>query len=275
MNLDNQVAVLTGAASGIGRALAEQLAGKGCHLALVDRDEVGLRETLARLPRTGRHVSLHVLDLAQRDAVRTLPEQVLQEHPTVHLVINNAGVAVGGSFDRVSEEDFDWLMAINFQAVVDITRGFLPVLQRNGARGKFVNVSSLYGLVSPPGQAAYSASKFAVRGFSNSLRHELRGSSVDMMVVHPGGIATSIATNAKAPKDIDPAEVERQRKEMNRLLRMPPSKAAGIILNGIEKDRARVIVGMDALILSIIERLVPVNYWGIVERLMNQRGRAR
>lgn len=275
MNLDNQVAVLTGAASGIGRALAEQLAGKGCHLALVDRDEAGLRETLARLPRTGRHVSLHVLDLAQRDAVRTLPEQVLQEHPTVHLVINNAGVAVGGSFDRVSEEDFDWLMAINFQAVVDITRGFLPVLQRNGARGKFVNVSSLYGLVSPPGQAAYSASKFAVRGFSNSLRHELRGSSVDMMVVHPGGIATSIATNAKAPKDIDPAEVERQRKEMNRLLRMPPSKAAGIILNGIEKDRARVIVGMDALILSIIERLVPVNYWGIVERLMNQRGRAR
>ncbi|MDH1012779.1 SDR family NAD(P)-dependent oxidoreductase [Pseudomonas nicosulfuronedens] len=275
MNLDNQVAVLTGAASGIGRALAEQLAGKGCHLALVDRDEAGLRETLARLPRTGRHVSLHVLDLAQRDAVRTLPEQVLQEHPTVHLVINNAGVAVGGSFDRVSEEDFDWLMAINFQAVVDITRGFLPVLQRNGARGKFVNVSSLYGLVSPPGQAAYSASKFAVRGFSNSLRHELRGSSVDMMVVHPGGIATSIATNAKAPKDIDPAEVERQRKEMNRLLRMPPSKAAGIILNGIEKDRARVIVGIDALILSIIERLVPVNYWGIVERLMNQRGRAR
>ncbi|WP_440465865.1 SDR family NAD(P)-dependent oxidoreductase [Pseudomonas sp. YH-1] len=275
MNLDNQVAVLTGAASGIGRALAQQLAGKGCHLALVDRDEAGLRETLARLPRTDRHISLHVLDLAQRDAVRTLPEQVLQEHPTVHLVINNAGVAVGGSFDRVSEEDFDWLMAINFQAVVDITRGFLPVLQRNGARGKFVNVSSLYGLVSPPGQAAYSASKFAVRGFSNSLRHELRGSSVDMMVVHPGGIATSIATNAKAPKDIDPAEVERQRKEMNRLLRMPPSKAAGIILNGIEKDRARVIVGMDALILSIIERLVPVNYWGIVERLMNQRGRAR
>lgn len=275
MKLDNQVAVLTGAASGIGRALAEQLAGKGCHLALVDRDETGLRETLTRLPRTGRHISLHVLDLAQRDAVRALPEQVLQEHPTVHLVINNAGVAVGGSFDRVSEEDFDWLMAINFHAVVDITRGFLPVLQRNGAPGKFVNVSSLYGLVSPPGQAAYSASKFAVRGFSNSLRHELRGSNVDMMVVHPGGIATSIATNAKAPKDIDPAEVERQRKEMNRLLRMPPSRAAGIILHGIEKDRARVIVGMDALLLSIIERLVPVNYWSIVERLMNQRGRAR
>jgi short-subunit dehydrogenase len=275
MKLDNQVAVLTGAASGIGRALAEHLAGKGCHLALVDRDEAGLRETLARLPRTGRHVSLHVLDLAQRDAVRQLPEQVLQEHPTVHLVINNAGVAVGGSFDRVSEEDFDWLMAINFQAVVDITRGFLPVLQRNGAPGKIVNVSSLYGLVSPPGQAAYSASKFAVRGFSNSLRHELRGSNVDMMVVHPGGIATSIATNAKAPKDIDPVEVERQRKEMNRLLRMPPSKAAGIILKGIENDRARVIVGMDALILSIIERLVPVNYWGIIERLMNQRSRAR
>lgn len=275
MKLDNQVAVLTGAASGIGRALAEHLAGKGCHLALVDRDEAGLRETLARLPRTGRHVSLHVLDLAQRDAVRQLPEQVLQEHSTVHLVINNAGVAVGGSFDRVSEEDFDWLMAINFQAVVDITRGFLPVLQRNGAPGKIVNVSSLYGLVSPPGQAAYSASKFAVRGFSNSLRHELRGSNVDMMVVHPGGIATSIATNAKAPKDIDPVEVERQRKEMNRLLRMPPSKAAGIILKGIENDRARVIVGMDALILSIIERLVPVNYWGIIERLMNQRSRAR
>lgn len=275
MKLDNQVAVLTGAASGIGRALAEQLAGKGCHLALVDRDEAGLRETLARLPRNGRHVSLHVVDLAERDAVRKLPEQVLQAHQTVHLVINNAGVAIGGSFDRVSEEDFDWLMAINFQAVVDITRGFLPVLHRNGVPGKIVNVSSLYGLVSPPGQAAYSASKFAVRGFSNALRHELRGSNVDMMVVHPGGIATAIATNAKAPKDIDPSEIERQRKEMNRLLRMPATKAAGIILKGIENDRARVIVGMDALILSIIERLVPVNYWGIVEWMMNRQSSAR
>lgn len=273
MKLKHQTVVLTGAASGIGRALAEQLAQLGCNLALIDCDDSGLRETLARLPQRAGKVSLHIADLADREAVLALPHAVLQEHPTAHMLINNAGVAIGGSFEQVSVEDFDWLMRINFQAVVDLTRGFLPVLRGNSAPGKIVNLSSLYGLIAPPGQSAYSASKFAVRGFSNALRHELRGSHVSLLVVHPGGIATSIASNAKAPKDIDPVEVERHRREMNSLLRMPPAKAASIIIQAIEKDRGRVIVGLDALMVSIIERLMPVSYWSLIESLLNRGGK--
>lgn len=268
MKLDNQVAVLTGAASGIGRALAALLAERGCDLALVDRDEAGLRETLALLPQGRRTYSTHVVDLVDRQAIGDLPREVLNTHKTVHLLINNAGVALGGTFEQVSEDDFDWVMDINFRAVVDSTRAFLPVLRGNQSPGRIVNLSSLFGLVSPPGQAAYSASKFAVRGFSNSLRHELANSPIGVTVVHPGGIATSIATNAKVPQGADPAEVERHKKQMNKVLKMSAHKAAQIIVRGIEGDKGRVIVGNDALILSILERLMPVGYWRVVERLM-------
>ncbi len=273
MKLDNQVAVLTGAASGIGRALATLLAERGCHLALVDRDDAGLRETLALLPQRGKTFSTHVVDLADRQAIRALPGEVLKTHKTVHLLINNAGVALGGTFEQVTEEDFDWIMDINFRAVVDSTRAFLPILRGNGAPGRIVNLSSLFGLVSPPGQAAYSASKFAVRGFSNSLRHELASTAIGVTVVHPGGIATSIADNARAPKGADALEVARHKKEMNKVLKMPATKAAQIIVQGIEGDKARVIVGTDALILSILERLMPVSHWGVVERLMKRSQR--
>jgi short-subunit dehydrogenase len=273
MNIENQVAVLTGAASGIGRALAIALAERGCHLALVDRDEAGLRETLAQLPQRGRTFSIHVVDLVDRQAIRDLPGEVLKAHATVHLLINNAGVAAGGTFEQVTEEVFDWVMNINFRAVVDSTRAFLPILRGNGAPCRIVNISSLFGLVSPPGQAAYSASKFAVRGFSNSLRHELANTQIGVTVVHPGGIATSIATNARAPEGIDPAEVARQKKAANKILRMPPEKAAQIIVRGIEGDKGRVIVGNDALLLALIERLLPVSYWSVIERLMPARPR--
>jgi short-subunit dehydrogenase len=270
MKLENQVAVLTGAASGIGRALATLLAERGCHLALVDRDEAGLRETLALLPHRGKTFSTHVVDLVDRQAIRDLPSEVLKTHKTVHLLINNAGVALGGTFEQVTEEDFDWVMNINFRAVVDSTRAFLPILRGNGAPGRIVNLSSLFGLVSPPGQAAYSASKFAVRGFSNSLRHELANTPIGVTVVHPGGIATSIANNAKAPQGIDAQEVERHKKEMNKVLKMPAQKAAQIIVRAIEGDKGRVIVGTDALVLSLIERVMPVGYWAVVERLMGK-----
>lgn len=273
MKIDNQVAVVTGAASGIGRALATLLAKRGCHLALVDRDEGGLLETLAVLPPSGKTFSIHVVDLEDRQAIRDLPGEVLKAHKTVHLLINNAGVAMGGSFEQVTEADFDWVMNINFRAVVDSTRAFLPVLRGNTTPCRIVNVSSLYGLVSPPGQSAYSASKFAVRGFSNSLRHELLRTHIGVTVVHPGGIATSIAKNAKSAQGLDPAEVARHKKEINKLLKMPAQKAAQIIVRGIEGNKGRVIVGNDALFLSIIERLMPVNYWPLVERLV--RGRQR
>ncbi|WP_414828894.1 SDR family NAD(P)-dependent oxidoreductase [Alteromonas sp. H39] len=267
MQLDNQTVVLTGAASGIGRALALLLAKQGCHLALIDCNENGLNDTLASLPKLGRRHSLHVADLADRDAVEALPDKVTGEHGTVNMLINNAGVAIGGSFEQASADDFDWLMQINFHAVVSLCRGFLPLLKSSASPAKIVNVSSLYGLIAPPHQSAYSASKFAVRGFSNALRHELSGSNVSLLVVHPGGVATDIANSAKAPEGISPEEVRLHKKQMNKLLRMPPEKAAETIIKAIRSDKHRVIVGLDAKIVSVIERLMPVNYWRVIEKL--------
>ena len=192
MLLNDKTAVITGAASGIGRSLALQLAAKGCHLALVDRDESGLDDIKRQLPAGNTIISTHVADLSNRQETLSLGPNITKVHKDVHLLINNAGVALGGNFEEVSSDDFDWLMQINFHAVVNLTRLFLPLMRAHGNAAKIVNISSLYGLISPPGQSAYCASKFAVRGFSNALSHELRDTNVSMLVVHPGGIATSI-----------------------------------------------------------------------------------
>ena len=189
---------------------------------------------------------------------------------TPAVLINNAGVALGGNFDEVSTENFDWLMGINFDGVVCMSRAFLPLLKQRPA-ARIVNISSLFGFVTPAGQTAYCASKFAVRGFSNALRLELHGGPVGVTVVHPGGVATAIATSARAPDGGDPAEHARKLKQAEKLLRMPPSRAAQIILQGIEKDKPRVIVGNDARILSWLERLMPVNYWRLLPGLATQK----
>ena len=266
MQIKNCVAVLTGAGGGIGRALAVSLAEQGCHLALADINPASLAETADKARAQGVHVSEHPLDVSRRDAIAALPEAVMAEHGRVDLLINNAGVALGGNFDQVTTENFDWLMAINFDAVVCMTRAFLPLLrQRDVAR--IVNVSSLFGLITPAGQTAYCASKFAVRGFSNALRLELQGTPVGVTVVHPGGIATGIATSARLPEGTPDAEREREMARARKLLRMPPVRAAEIILNGIRKDKARVLVGNDARILSWLERLLPVNYWRLLPGL--------
>src|SRR5271163_1130457 len=184
MKLENRTAVITGAASGIGRGIAVALARRGCNLALADVNDAGLSET-ARLaqsshsdptshtaPRSVPRISQHHLDVADRRAVAAFPQAVIAAHPGVDILVNNAGVAIGGTFEAVSEEDFEWLFEINFWGVVRMTRAFLPLLrQSNDAR--VVNLSSIYGVISPPGETSYSASKFAVRGFSNSLQHEL------------------------------------------------------------------------------------------------------
>jgi short-subunit dehydrogenase len=183
----------------------------------------------------------------------------------VDVLINNAGIAVGGTFEQVCEAHFDRVMAINFDSVVSMSRAFLPLLKQQ-PEAQLVNVSSLFGLVSPPGQTAYCASKFAVRGFSNSLRHELAGSSVGVTVVHPGGVSTGIARNALGA-EIGNAERERHVVQMEKKLRMPPQRAAEIIVNGIEKRKARVLVGNDARILSWLERLMPVSYWAVLTKL--------
>src|SRR5215218_2619332 len=257
MKLVNRTAVVTGAAGGIGRAISLSLARRGCHLALADVNETGLAQTAQMAAAIGVRVTCHLLDVAGRAAVAALPEAVTALHPSVDLLINNAGVALGGTFEEVSEEDFEWLFAINFWGVVRMTRAFLPVLKASDD-ARIVNVSSVYGLVAPAGQTAYAASKFAVRGFSAALGHELRETTIGVTVVHPGGVATSIADNARMPKDKPEDEVAQGREEMNRVLKLPPETAAEIIVGGIERRQARVLVGSDARMISVIERMAPV-----------------
>jgi NAD(P)-dependent dehydrogenase (short-subunit alcohol dehydrogenase family) len=263
MKLNDRVAVLTGAGSGIGRALALSLARRGCHLAMADIDEHGLSETARMAGKLGVRTSQHVLDVASRSAVAALPHAVVQAHDHVDLIINNAGVALGGNFEEVSEADFDWVMAVNFEGVVRMTRAFLPML-RERQQARIVNISSLFGLIAPPGHAAYCASKFAVRGFSNALRHELARTKVGITLVHPGGVATSIARNARTPDNLPEEEVRQGRADFEKLLRMPPQKAAEIIVRAVEIDRERVLVGRDAVISSWLERLMPTSYWRLI-----------
>ena len=279
MKLENRTAVITGAASGIGRGIAVSLARRGCHLALADLNNAGLAETarmaqLARMdpmnqapPQSTLRISQHHLDVADRGAVAAFPEAVLAAHPGVDILVNNAGVAVGGTFEAVSEEDFEWLFEINFWGLVRMTRAFLPLLRKSDD-ARVVNLSSIYGIISPPAETAYSASKFAVRGFSHSLRHELANSNIGVTVVHPGGVATSIADNARVPKDMPPAEVARRRALAKKALTMPPATAGEIIVQGIERRSARVLVGNDAKFLALLERLVPVSYWKIFVRFI-------
>jgi NAD(P)-dependent dehydrogenase (short-subunit alcohol dehydrogenase family) len=263
MNLKGRVAVITGAGGGIGRATALSLARRGCHLALCDIDEFGLTQTQAQVLAAGTRASAHALDVASREAVSALPAAVMKVHGRADLLINNAGVALAGSFDQVSEADFDWLMEINFHAVVRMTRAFLPLLKASDD-ARIVNLSSVFGLIAPPGQCAYSASKFAVRGFSNALRHELAGSQVNVSVVHPGGVATAITRNARVSVKLSAEERGRRMDQADKLLRLPPEEAGEAIVRGVVKRRARILIGRDAVIISLLERLLPVSYWRVL-----------
>ena len=263
MRLSGRTAVITGAASGIGRGISIALANRGCHLVLADINEKGLAETATMVARPGIRVTTHKLDVSDRDQVREFPSRVLKQHPGVDLLVNNAGVAVGGQFEDVSEEDFEWLFEVNFFGVVRMTRAFLPVLRKSDD-ARVVNISSVFGLVAPAGQVAYASSKFAVRGFSEGLRHELEGSTVAVSVVHPGGVATSISLNARIPAGVPEEEADRRRKAGNKYLRMPLEQAGEIIVRGIEQRRKRILVGYDAVGLSILSRVAPVSYWKIL-----------
>jgi NAD(P)-dependent dehydrogenase (short-subunit alcohol dehydrogenase family) len=272
MQLANRTAVVTGAASGIGRAIAISLAKRGCHLAICDVNDAGLTSTSASINTPSwsgapLRVTKHHLDVSDRNAVHALPSEVLAHHPSVDILVNNAGVALGGTFDQVSEEDFDWLLSINLFGVVRMTRAFLPLLHKSDD-ARLVNISSIFGVVTPPGQTAYCASKFAVRGFSNSLRMELRKSRIGVSVVHPGGINTNIARASRAPKDLTADEVARAKAYAQKALVMPPERAGEIIVQGIERREERIFVGKDAKALAVIERLAPVKNWSIVERVL-------
>jgi NAD(P)-dependent dehydrogenase (short-subunit alcohol dehydrogenase family) len=268
--LKDRTAVITGAAGGIGRAIAVSLARRGCHLALADIDDAALAHTAAEigslrvLPQSETphaiRISRHHLDVSDRAAVAALPAQVMDAHGGADILVNNAGVALGGTFSEVAESDFSWLFGINFWGVVQMTRAFLPLLQQC-EEARLVNMSSLFGLIAPPGQTAYCASKFAVRGFSESLRHELAGTNIGVTVVHPGGVATSIAKNARLPDGMSEEEAARRRKYFESVLTMPPETAGETIVRGVERRKPRIVVGRDAQFAALVERLMPVTYW--------------
>ncbi len=269
LKLRGRTAVVTGAAGGIGRAIAVSLARRGCHLALADIDGAALAHTAAEIrgnqAQDKIRISRHHLDVADRGAVAALPAQVIAEHGGVDVLVNNAGVATGGTFIEVAESDFDWLFGINFWGVVQMTRAFLPLLLKSDD-ARLVNMSSLFGLIAPPGQTAYCASKFAVRGFSESLRHELAGTRVGVTVVHPGGVATSIAKNARLPSSVSEEEVAKQRKFFDSVLTMPPEIAGEIVVRGVENRKPRILVGRVAKYAALVERLMPVTYWNWLGR---------
>lgn len=263
LKLQGRTAVVTGAAGGIGRGIALALARRGCHLALVDIDDAALARTAAEIGAQGAQVSRHHLDVADRTAVAEFPDRVMAEHSSVDILVNNAGVALAGTFEQVDEADFEWLININFWGVVRMTRAFLPLLHQSG-EARIVNLSSIFGMIAPPGNTAYCASKFAVRGFSESLRNELRKTRIGVTVVHPGGIATSIVRSARLPKSNSPDEDEAKRKSFKSFLTMQPETAGEIIVNGVENRKARVLVGSDAKRIALIERLLPVSYWNLL-----------
>ena len=269
LKLKGRTAVVTGAAGGIGRGIAVSLARRGCHLALADIDDAALAQTAAEI-RGNRaqddiRISQHHLDVSDRVAVSAFPTQVMADHGGVDVLVNNAGVALGGTFLAVAESDFDWLFGINFWGVVQMTRAFLPLLQKS-EEARLINISSLFGLIAPPGQTAYCASKFAVRGFSEALRHELAGTRVGVTVVHPGGVATSIAKNARLPSSLSEEEVAKRRKFFDSVLTMPPEIAGEIIVRGVENRKPRILVGRDAKYAALVERLMPVTYWNWLGR---------
>lgn len=263
------VAVITGAAGGIGAALAQALAARGCDLALADMNAAGLAATAERAAAQGVRVSRHVLDVADADAVAALPQAVLAGHGRVNILVNNAGVALGGRFEQVALSDIEWLFSVNFWGVVRMTHAFLPLLRREPA-AQLVNLSSAFGLIAPPGQVAYAASKFAVRGFSEALRHELAGSPVGVTVVHPGGVRTGIAVNARRA-GMSNAEVAADAKRWEHLLRLDPAEAAARIAQGIERREQRVLIGRDARQIALVARLFPVNYWPVLLRLAGRK----
>ena len=206
-----------------------------------------------------------VVDLSDDAATDAAAAALAAAHPETTLLVNNAGVALGGRFDQVTLEEFDWVMAVNFRAVVRLTHAFLPVLKAHpGAH--LVNVSSVFGIFAPAGQAAYSASKFAVRGFTEAVRHELAEDGVGVTVVHPGGIRTRIAETARIGSGVSVEEYEQGRKQFAKLLRMPPEDAAAQIVAAIEKRRPRLLIGWSAKLPDVLVRLRPGSYWSLIAR---------
>jgi short-subunit dehydrogenase len=266
-------AAVTGAANGIGRALALELAASGCDLALADRDEAGLQAVAAEIGKARtRKVTVHRVDVAEPDQIEAFAQAAVAAHPRLNILINNAGVALLGQFDEIDQAQMEWLMNINFWGVVRTTRAFLPHLARQG-EAHIVNLSSIFGVIAPPGQTAYAAAKFAVRGFSESLRHELQlaASPIRLSVVHPGGVATDIARNSRTGSGMaDNARRAESLERFDAFAKTKPDAAAQRIIAGIEKNAPRILIGKDAWFMDLVQRLRPGTYWPVLARQMER-----
>lgn len=254
----DKVAVITGAGSGIGRALAIALAERGARLAISDVDAVRVAETAALCEKAGATAKPYELDVADRAAVLAHADEVAAEFGGVNIVVNNAGVALGATVEEMTWEDYDWLMGINLGGVVSGTKAFLPHVIASG-EGHIVNVSSVFGFIGVPTQSAYNAAKFAVRGFTEALRQEMliARHPVKVSCVHPGGIKTNIARDARGDAERD---IEKSAGEFEKIARTTPEKAAQTIVRGIERGTPRILIGADAYVLDAIPRLLGAAY---------------
>jgi NADP-dependent 3-hydroxy acid dehydrogenase YdfG len=267
--LAGRTTVVTGAGSGIGQALALRFAAHGCPVAIADKDADGLEETRSQI---GDAALAAELDVSDRQGMFAFAARVTEWAPTpIGAVVNNAGVTVFQSFADSSPEDDEWVHSINFGGVVNGTHAFLPVLLRQDS-GTLVNISSVFGLFGFPQQTAYCASKSAVRGFTESLRQELRDCGVRVAVVHPGGVKTSIVDHARfhgTPEDVSQDEVSQR---FVAAARTTPERAAEIIHTGIERGNPRIRVGADAVVMDWLVRIAPVRYYDVIERLLAREG---
>ena len=262
-NFKNKVAAITGAGSGIGQQLAVLLAQQGCHLSLSDVNEQGLAKTVELVKDSHVRVTTKKVNVAKLEEVRDWAAETVQDHGSVNMIFNNAGVALGSTVEGASYEELEWIVNINFWGVVYGTKEFLPLIKQSG-EGHIINISSLFGLTAQPTQSAYNATKFAVRGFTESLRQELdlENCGVSALCVHPGGIRTNIANAAKMNDSIRTLGMhpEKSARSFNKLLRCPPGEAARQIIEAVQKDKRRLLIGNDAKTLDLIQRILPTGY---------------
>jgi short-subunit dehydrogenase len=275
--LKGKVAAVTGAGSGIGQQLAVLLAKEGCHLALSDVNEKGLAATVELVKASKVKVTTQKVDVSKLEQVAAWAKAAEKEHGQVNIIINNAGVAMGSTVEGMSYEDLEWMMGINFWGVVYGTKEFLPLLKKSGA-GHIVNISSLFGLTAQPTQSAYNASKFAVRGFTESLRQELdiQNCGVSSTCVHPGGIRTNIAKSARMSDSIKSLGMNaaKSARSFDKMLRTPPEEAARQIVDAIRHDQRRLLIGNDAKILDLMQRIVPQGYQKVFSTLTKMQSRS-
>ncbi|ENV31849.1 SDR family NAD(P)-dependent oxidoreductase [Acinetobacter gerneri] len=262
-NFKNKVAAITGAGSGMGQQLAYLLAKEGCHLSLSDVNEKGLAETLELVKPFNVRVTTKKVNVANREEVKTWAEDTVQNHGSVNMIFNNAGVALGATVEGETYEELEWIMGINFWGVVYGTKEFLPYIKKTGD-GHIINTSSLFGLTAQPTQSGYNATKFAVRGFTESLRQELdiENCGVSALCVHPGGIRTNIANDARMNDSLRSLGMnpEKSAKAFNKLLRKPAVEASQEILDAVLKNKRRLLIGNDAKTIDIMQRILPTGY---------------